>query len=108
MNTAKARVTELVKEYIRIFPAEFEAFKSANAAKVENLGAFNTYAELKGSEQLVRHLFDLPETLHHALVRGLSDKEYDWLYSRNEYERNRQGLQWFITAFPVFKITKDF
>jgi hypothetical protein len=108
MTTAKKRITELVKEYIRLFPAEYEAFKSANAAKVDTLGIDNDFAELKGSEQLVRHLFDLPETLHHALQRGLNDQEYDWLYSRGEFEKNRKGLQWFITAFPVFKITKDY
>lgn len=108
MNTAKTRVRELVQEYVRLFPAEFEAFKLATAAKIDNLGAFNDFAEMKGSDQIVRHLFDLPETLHYAIHRGLSDTEYDWLYSRGEFEKNREGLQWFITTFPMFKITKDF
>ena len=68
----------------------------------------NKYAEFQRSEQLVRHLFDIPETLFYAIKRTLTDEEHDWLFSRNSYERKRAGLSWFLKEFPQFKITKDF
>lgn len=105
MKRAKEQVTATVKEYIRLFPKEYDAFLSSTRAKQHNL--IDEFAEMKGSEQMVRHLFDLPETLHYALQRALTDEEYDWLYSRGQYERRREGLSWFIKAFPQFKITSE-
>lgn len=106
MKRAKEQIAATVKEYQRLFPREYEAFLASTRKKQDNL--LNEFAEMKGSEQLVRHLFDLPETLHYALQRALTDEEYDWLYCRGQYERRREGLSWFIRTFPQFKITADF
>ena len=108
MKRAKDQVEVLVKEYIKLFPTEYNAFLKSTAAKVDALGIDNDFAEVKGSNQMVRHLFDLPEVLHYSLQKGLSTEEYEWLYSRGAYEKKREGLGWFIRRFPQFKITKDF
>jgi len=109
MKRAKEQVEAVVKEYIKLFPAEYKNFLNATAAKVDNLGIDNDFAEVKGSDMVVRHLFDLPETLHFALQRGLTQEEYDWLYSRGAYEKSKNpGLLWFMNRFPMFSITKEF
>lgn len=108
MERAKQQITLLVTEYIRLFPAEYKAFLDNNRVRIEGLDYNNEFAEFKGSEQLVRHLFEVPETLYYAFVRGLTDEEMDWLYSRNQYEKNRNGIRWFMGAFPQFKVSKDF
>jgi len=109
MKRAKEQTEAVVKEYIKLFPAEYKNFLNATAAKVDNLGIDNDFAEVKGSDMVVRHLFDLPETLHFALQRGLTQEEYDWLYSRGQYEKSKNpGLLWFMKRFPMFNITKEF
>ena len=108
MKRAKDQVEELVKQYIKLFPAEYKTFLVANRKRVDDLGISNDFAEVEGSDMVVRHLFELPEVLHYSLQRGLTDEEYDWLYSRGSYEKKTAGLAWFIKRFPQFKITKDF
>jgi nicotinic acid phosphoribosyltransferase len=106
MKRAKAQIKATIEQYVRMFPKEYEAFLLSTRRKQDN--PFNEYAELKGGQQMVRHLFDLPETLHYALQRALTDEEYDWLYARNRYHNKQEGIGWFIRTFPMFKITKDF
>lgn len=106
MNSAKIKVKTAVEEYVRLFPQEYEAFQRSHRAKEDNKK--NDFATFGSTEQIVRHLFDLPEVLHHSIRKLLTDEEYDWLYSRNAYEKNRKGLTWFVRTFPQFKITKDF
>lgn len=105
MQSTKERIKKCVEEYIRLFPLEYEQFKTSTRIKQDSL--LTEFAELKG-DQMVRHLFDVPETLYYILMRRLTDEEMDWLYSRNAYERKRDGLTWFIRTFPQFRITKDF
>jgi hypothetical protein len=106
MTSAKTKVKTAIEEYIRLFPQEYEAFTKSHRQKEANKE--NEFAEFNRSEQIVRHLFDLPEVLHHSIQKLLTDEEYDWLYSRNAYEQKRQGLTWFVRTYPQFKITKDF
>jgi hypothetical protein len=105
MQTAKEKIKITVNEYKRMFPLEYETFLTSTRKKADSTE--NDFAELKKSDMISRHLFDLPEILHYALQRQLTDEEYDWLYSRGAYTGRREGLAWFIKAFPQFKITKE-
>lgn len=106
MQSAKTKVKAVVQQYIKLFPTEYESFLISTRKKTDNL--VNEFAELKQSDQMVRHLFDLPLTLHNLIQIKLTDEEYDWLYARNSYEKTQGGLLWFVRSFPQFKITKDF
>lgn len=105
MTSAKEKVALTVKEYIRMFPLEYDSFLNSTRKKADSVTT--EFAEIQGSDMISRHLFDLPEVLHYALQRQLTDEEYDWLYSRGAYEKRREGLAWFIKAFPQFKITSE-
>jgi len=104
VEKAKTKITEIIKQYIRLFPSEYEAFKRSVAPKKEN-----DFAEIKGSDIIERQLYELPETLHYALRKGLEIEEWAWLQNDTlyGYARNRGGVRWFIRAFPEFKITKE-
>lgn len=108
MDRAKEQIRVLVAEYKKLFPGEYKQFLESNRLRIEGLDYNNDFAEIRGSQHVVRHLFEIPETLYHAFLRGLTDEELDWLYSRNQYEKDRKGLAWFIREFPEFKVTKDF
>lgn len=108
MDRAKAQIAEIVKEYKKLFPAEYKAFLKSNAIKLGQLEGSNKFAELKGSEQVIRHLTDVPETLYYALVRGLTDMELDWLFARNQFKKDYRGMKWFMETYQEFKVTRDF
>lgn len=106
MQSTKERIKKVVREYIKMYPLEYEQFLSSHRKKQDN--KINEFAEFKRSNQLIRHLFDIPETLYFALKLKLQPEQFDWLYGFNEYEGQRAGLTWFIRTFPQFKITEDF
>lgn len=106
MKQTKERIVTCVREYKKLFPMEYEAF--INSVRVKQDNKVNKYAEFGASDQMVRHLFDVPETLYFIFQRHLRDEEFNWLFSRGDFERKRAGLTWFIKTFPEFKITKDF
>jgi hypothetical protein len=105
MKSAKDKITQLVVEYTRLFPKEFDSFKKSTASKIES---GTQWGETDHTDVIQRHLFDKPEVLHHSLHRALSEREWDWLHARGEFTNNFEGPKWFIKTFPAFKITKDF
>lgn len=106
MQSTKERIKKVIKEYIKLFPLEYESFCNSHRIKQEN--KVNEFAEFKGSTQLVRHLVDVPETLYFSLRSQLQPEQFDWLYGFNDFEGKREGMTWFIRTFPQFKITDDF
>lgn len=106
MDSTKDKVKKVVEEYIKTFPLEYENFLMSHRQKQDN--KINAFAELKGHDQLIRHLFDVPENLYFALKLNLQEEELGWLFGTGVYERTYIGVSWFIKAFPQFKITKDF
>ena len=106
MDSTKEKAKKVVREYMRLFPLEYEQFLLSNRKKQEN--KINDFAEMKGHDQLVRHLFDIPESLYLAFKMKLHSDEFDWLFGTGVYEGNYSGVNWFMKMYPQFKITKDF
>lgn len=106
MQSTKARITKVIKEYIKTFPVEYEQFLMSHRKKQDN--KTNKWGEFKQSDQMVRHLFDIPESLFMALKMKLTDDQFNWFYGFGDYEGKRDGVTWFIRNFPQFKITDDF
>lgn len=108
MERAKKQIDIVVKEYRRLFPAEYKAFLKSNALRIDGLEGDNKFAEIKGSQQVIRHLTEVPETLYYALVRGLTDEELDWLFARNRFRNDFKGIKWFMETYQDFNVTKAF
>lgn len=106
MHATKERVKTVVREYLKLYPLEYEQFLSSHRQKQDN--KINDFAEMKGHDQLVRHLFDVPETLYLALKLKMPSEEFDWLFGTGVHEGNYSGVNWFMKCYPQFKITKEF
>lgn len=106
MQSTKDRIKKVVQEYRKMYPLEYQDFLASHRQKQDT--KMNEFAEFKQHSQLVRHLFDVPETLYFALKLKLTEEQFDWLYGFNEFEGQRAGVTWFIRTFPQFKITEDF
>lgn len=85
-----------------MFPTEYSNFLMSHREKQDN--KVNKFAELKGSDHVIRHLTDMPESLYMALQLNLNAEEWDWLFLSSK----RDGMAWFMKTFPQFKITADF
>lgn len=106
MQTAKTKIDVAVQEYIKLFPAEFEAFKKANKVTIDKQR--NKWASIEGEHAVQRHLYDLPEKLHHAIEQTLTQEERDWFHAKGEFYGKFQGTEWFMKKYPVFSVSEQF
>lgn len=94
MDAYKNKITELVKNYMAMFPEEFELVKKELAAKrTKNRDKF---AAIEGTDVLQRAIHEIPMTLETVLSTKLKDDELQWF-------RTIAGARWFARKFPVFK-----
>lgn len=99
MTEAKHKITEYETAYRNVFPQEFADFVKGQKAKVDLLGD-NKYAEMKGSDFIIRKLGDIPETLYSMLQTRLTSEEFTWF-------RSKEGGLWFYRTFPQYRETKS-
>jgi hypothetical protein len=93
----KQKVTAIVEEYKKLFRSEYNDFLEAQTDKKENLNT--KWAETKGTDYLIRHLIEVPETLFVLIKRRLSDEDYQW------YE-TLEAKEWFGATFPEFLMSE--
>lgn len=93
----KLKVSAIVEAYIRTFPTEYAAFRKQAGAYRDNLAT--KWAELPGTEVMVRELNRYPETLHSLIKAQLSEAEY------LEF-RETKTQQWFGNHFKDFKVAE--
>ncbi len=97
ITQTKRLIETTVREYITFAPDEYENFKKGKQVKV-NMNA-NKFAEMEGSDYLIRELYEMPETLHSMLKLRLSDEQYKWF-------RTSAGGIWFAKTFKDFRSAK--
>lgn len=95
----RQKIGGIVREYTRLFPEEFALFKKAMKQKLSEIDQMtNKFAKMEGSDVIERKLAEWPATLDNALRMHLTREEYAFMQTQQE-------IFWFITAFPVFRIT---
>jgi hypothetical protein len=101
------KITNLVEDYIEMFPQEYQNFRDGMKQKVElQQGDFS---EMEGSDVIDRALFEIPETLYSIFQTKLTDEEYHYLFpkpDKNFKETNKEGPRWFARKFKAFRLTK--
>lgn len=102
----KERITSIIAEYIRLFPDEFQRFKTSTAERRGHL--INKWGEMKGADSIERHLFDMPEKLYQALNHNLTRDEFDWLFANGAFVKDFRGTEWFMKTFKEFLITDSY
>ena len=95
---AKQKIDKSVKDYIQMFPEEFEAFKKAHRIKVDMQA--NKFASSERDSMVERALHDVPETLYSSLRLKLNDDEFNYFPSK-------AGARWFAKKYPVFAVAKE-
>lgn len=101
MKSGKIRIEKVIREYVKIFPFEFEAFKKGMQEK--RLLQKNDFASTKGSHVIRRALFEIPETLETALKMKLNQEELEWLFQ----SKDASGAKWFAKEYEVFRVGKE-
>lgn len=74
MNELKDKIKAIVSSYLRNYQPEFTAFRKQQQYKKSQLK--NEWAEMKGTDVMVRQLNEYPETLFALFKIGLSDAEF--------------------------------
>lgn len=96
MQEAKNKITQGVKDYIKLFPGEYQdVIKDIKKKKAVT----NKFAELKGTDVVQRLLFEIPETLFTIINTRLTDEEKKW------FESVEAG-RWFAQSFRQFTVAE--
>jgi hypothetical protein len=103
MQSAKKHIREIVEDYTKLFPEEFEEFKQGMPAIRASLQDEEFGQMLPGTSSGSRALYELPETLHTMFVMKLEEDEMLWLKTGDPVNRNAGG-QWFAKTFREFTI----
>jgi len=90
----KEKITNIVKDYKKIFPTEYTAFVKQQIQVRE--GMINEFASFKGDLAIERRLFDTPATLHEMFSQNLNKEELTWFKSKT-------GGRWFAKNFKEFR-----
>ena len=97
MESAKAKIKLLVKDYMSVFTEEFNEFRGA--AK-EKISLQNTkFGEVKGGGLVERVLHEIPETLYVIIMKHRDESEFKWYQSK-------EGARWFAKNFKQFNVTE--
>lgn len=98
MQIFKEQITKIVRDYMRTFPAEYNAFR--NSVRIKKEGQSNKFGLAKETQIELRALYDIPETLDVSMSMLLSEEALQWL-------RSKEGARWFARKFPAFKVAQE-
>ena len=101
-NKTKTKIKGLVAEYVKMFPAEYDAVcdyvrERRKEMQDERLGVTD------GDHTIERLLFEIPETLDGMFNLYLSSDEYKEFRGLNG-EEAKKSARWFAKTFPEFRI----
>lgn len=97
-NQTQGKIVEIVTQYTKLFPEEFDAFKKQNRVKVAMQD--NKFSALSNSDTVERLVHEIPETLYAALLTKLEAHELDYFTSK-------KGAEWFAGKFPPFRASEE-
>lgn len=92
------RIRTAVADYMRMFPEDWKECQIEIAYQKQNLE--NDMAEVRGTHNLQRALFSIPEKLSIMIAKKLESNELALF-------KEKENARWFAKEFPVFAITKD-
>lgn len=101
MQSAKDHITQLVEEYIKLFPEDFTTFKKAMEMQRHMLKD-ESYALAEGTESGMRALFEMPVDLSEMLIMQLTEEEMEWFKAGGN--DRKEGARWFAKKFKAFTL----
>lgn len=103
MQSAKDHVTQIVEEYIKLFPSDFELFKDG-VKRVRQTLKDEKWGTAEGTGSDMRALFEMPVDLSEMLIMQLSEEEMEW-FKAGGADR-KEGARWFVKNFPAFRLAE--
>lgn len=104
MPIAKKHIEQIVRNYIRLYPKDYEIVKKG--IEMQRGLYLDDFASAKHSgSATTRALYEIPERLHEMLVMGLEEEEMVWLKSGGA--SHKEGGRWFAKTFPAFKLPRN-
>ncbi len=97
MNTTKNKIKNVVKLYSEMFSEEYKQFQKESDERRRLVR--DEFATIKDTQYIQRALFSIPEKLHVALIKNLTDEEL-------KYWKTKECARWFAKTFPVFTLPK--
>lgn len=101
MEQAKVHIKQIVGDYIKLFPADYETVVKGVAMHRQILldDKFGT-ARNQGSE--MRALFEIPADLSEMFIMNLTEDEMEW-FKAGGADR-KEGARWFAKTFKEFML----
>lgn len=104
MQSAKTHVSQIVQDYIRLFPNDYETVKRGIKMQREML-IDDEFGIAKGTGSDMRALFEIPVDLSEMLIMQLLPEEMEWFKAGGN--NRKEGARWFAKAFPEFALPRS-
>lgn len=101
MQSAKDHITQIVEEYIKLFPDEFSTFKKAMEMQRYMLKD-QDHGLAEGTNSGMRVMFEMPVQLSEMLIMQLSEEEMEWFKAGGS--NRKEGAYWFARKFKAFTL----
>lgn len=101
MQSAKNHITQIVEEYIKMFPEDFATFKKAMEMQRHMLKDAE-YGRAEGTESGMRALFEMPVDLSEMFIMQLTEEEMEWFKAGGN--DRKEGARWFGKTFKAFAL----
>lgn len=93
MNPTQTNISNVVKDYMEMFPKEYDQFCNSIAHKRELQK--DEYSKVDADTVLQQFVYEIPETLYFMFGRILTEEDGDYLDSK-------EGAEWFGRTFKQF------
>lgn len=100
LEATKEKVRLVVKDYISLFPTEYDLFKKS--MKIKRDENINEFAGTKGDHALNRKITEYPNTLYTMLKMKLTDDEWKDFFDADDKGKSI-GQRWFAKEFKEFR-----
>lgn len=101
MNSAKDHITQIVRNYIRLYPEDYETVKKGIEMQRHTL-VDEEFGTAKGTGSDMRALFEIPVDLSEMLIMGLTPEEMEWFKAGGP--DRKEGARWFAKTFKAFTL----
>lgn len=104
MELAKKHITQIVRNYIRLYPEDYETVKKGIAMQ-KGLLLDAKFGTAKDTGSDMRALFEIPADLSEMLIMGLEPEEMEWFKAGGA--NRKEGARWFAETFKDFALPNE-
>lgn len=104
MHSAKAHITQIVDDYKRLFPDDYQTV--VEGIKMQrDLLLDQQYGQAIGTGSDMRALFEIPADLSEMFIMQLTEGEMEWFKAGGS--DRKQGGRWFAKTFREFALPSN-